>query len=140
MRRNWKCNPQYIWNIQLYIPSVLWVAFSIPSVLLLLANHLVRMVIFAMHTGQSFWSIACNNWSTIFTKCSRALSFIKINYWLSTPACGGTMDYTIIVVHFLFQKTITYKVKTRTTIIVLWLFVNKLSDPTINLDSSSKTT
>jgi hypothetical protein len=50
------------------------------------------------------------------------------------------MDYTIIVVHFLFQKTITYKVKTRTTIIVLWLFVNKLSDPTINLDSSSKTT
>jgi hypothetical protein len=35
-----KCNPQYIWNvnldmdavnIQLYLPNVLWVAFSIPE-------------------------------------------------------------------------------------------------------------
>jgi hypothetical protein len=34
-------------NIQLYLPSVLWVAFSIPSgSLLLLVNHLVSGVFF----------------------------------------------------------------------------------------------
>jgi hypothetical protein len=31
-------------HIQLYVPNVLWVAFSIPSGLLLLVNHLVQYV------------------------------------------------------------------------------------------------